>query len=99
MVMLFMDENARKQLLEKGEVVTFRQYAHGEGRDWATDRRRGKKICDIDVKLLGEVNKIADLSPYVDKSGFISLWDWVVAIRKFIGKGEFKGYLFHVKKI
>jgi hypothetical protein len=99
MVMLFMDEHARNQLLMKGEVVTFRRYAHKEGRDWATDKRRGKKICDVEVKLVGEVEKAEDLIPYVDKSGFKNLWDWVAAIRKFIGKGQFKGYLYHVKKI
>lgn len=97
--MLFMDENVRKQLLEHGEVVTFRKYLHNEGRDWATDKRRGKKLCDIEVKLIGEINNPSELIPYLEKSGFQHLWDWVAAIRKFIGKDKIQGYLYHVKRI
>ena len=98
MVMLFMNEHVRSQLLQHGEVVTFRRRRHREGGDWATDRRCGKKICSIEVEFLCEVNKVEDLAPYVEKSGFPHLWDWVAAIRKFIDEDKFRGYLYHVKK-
>jgi hypothetical protein len=97
--MIFADENARRQLLKEGEVVTFRQHAHSEGRDWATNRQRGKKICDIEVKLICRVDRFKDLIPYVEKSGFKHIWDWAEAIRKFIGDSEFKGYLYKVTKL
>jgi hypothetical protein len=99
MVMLFINEHARKQLLKKGEVVTFRRKQHKEGLDWATDKRGGNKICNIYITCLCKVEKIEDLIPYVSLSGFNSIKDWVSAIRNFIGKSELKGYLYYVKKI
>jgi hypothetical protein len=99
MVMLFMDEHARSRLLLRGEVVTFRRYRHKEGFDWATDRRRGRKLCNINVKFLCEVCGVESLKPYVEECGFQSLWEWVAAIRRFVGEGEVRGYLYRVEKV
>ena len=99
MVLLFMVKEAREQLLKEGRVFTFRKKPHKTGRDWATDRRGGKKIADINIRLEKEVKTCADLKPYVEYSGF-QLWsDW---IRVIISRSKSKlveGFLYEVTKI
>ena len=98
--MIFADEHARKQLLEKGFVYTFRRYPHKEGKDWATDKRGGRKICDIYVELWGKIDRALDLLPYLEHSGFGSIVEWVKAIRRLYPKmKEVKGYIYRVEKL
>ena len=98
--MIFADENARRQLLEKGVVYTFRVHRYAEGRDWATDRRRGKKICDINVEFIKKVDFKEELMPYAEESGFEHVWDWLSAIYKLNPKlKKIEGYLYKVTKL
>jgi hypothetical protein len=98
--MIFANEKARRQLLEKGVVYTFRVHRHTEGRDWATDRRRGKKICDINVEFIKKVDFKEELMPYVDESGFEHRWDWLSAIRRLNPKmKKIEAYLYKVTKL
>lgn len=87
MVMMFQVKEAREQLLNKGFVITFRAYKENQKleKDWATDKRCGKKICNIHISLLenclGEnLTEVSYLNPYVPYSGFNSLEDWIQAI-------------------
>jgi hypothetical protein len=81
MVISFSVGEARKQLLEKGEVYTFRFKRRKRiGKDWANSGRGTKKITDVFIEEIGEYNPTAELKPYVQKSGFKNLWDWQDAI-------------------
>jgi len=114
MVIIFSDPNARHQLLEKGLVYTFRKNLRKNSdyekprRDWATDRRGGKKICDVKITLLkgwsvfslvGFPN-FSPLIPYVEWSGFKTIDEWVDAIKRLNG-GNFPqfGWLYKVCKV
>jgi len=73
MPIIFMNEKARKQLLENGIAYTLRQHARKtKGKDWATDKRGGKKIADVYIKLERRAS-ICDLMPFIGQSGFNSL--------------------------
>lgn len=81
MVMIFQVQEAREQLLKKGRVFTFRaKNRHKLGRDWATDHRGGRKIANINVKLVAKVTCPEMLWPYAYASGFESLDAWVAKI-------------------
>jgi hypothetical protein len=88
-VTIFQVKEAREQLLNKGVVITFRAYNDRLklGNDWATDKRCGKKICNIYKSLIENcphenMIEVSDLNPYVPLSGFKSLEDWIDAIHK-----------------
>jgi hypothetical protein len=98
--MIFADENARRQLLEKGVVYTFRTHPHKVGRDWATDKRGGKKICDIKVELVEEIRIPQQLIKYCRDSGFKYTTDWWEAIHRLNPKlKKIEGYLYKVTKL
>lgn len=96
-VIIFQNENARKQLLEKGFVYTFRVKMHKTGKDWATDKRCGKKIADVIINGPMEINSAEDLIAYANASGFAKVSDWVDAIKQ--KYPAIKGYLFGVSRI
>jgi hypothetical protein len=100
MVMIFADENARRQLLEKGVVYTLRVRKHKEGRDWITDKRGGRKICDVKVEFVEGIRLSEQLIKYVGESGFEHIWDWCEAIRRLNPKmKKIEGYLYKVTKL
>jgi len=85
MVMIFQSEKARRFLLEKGFVFTFRAHRRKKvGRDWITARRGGRKIADVEVKEEGIFNP-SELKPYVRHSGFKSISEWIEEIRRLNG--------------
>jgi hypothetical protein len=51
---VFSDETAREQLLEHGEVVTFRASRRTTGSTWFRDTRTGPKKGDVFVGEIGE---------------------------------------------
>lgn len=89
MVMIFQSEKARKQLMEKGFVFTFRYIIISDdrklGKDWITDKRCGKKIADVIVSLASRPIFPIPMSliPYVFASGFDSVEEWVEEIKKY----------------
>jgi hypothetical protein len=84
--MIFGVKEARDQLLEHGVVYTFRTTVHFDGKDWATDRRGGKKIADIDVKIVATRAACAyHLDPYAGESGFKSAEEWWHKIQEMHG--------------
>jgi hypothetical protein len=99
MVMIFENPKARQQLLSKGIVYTFRKHEHVTGKDWATDRRCGKKICDINIELVKKITDADELLPYVSESGFKDFTEWLLTIQSLNPKmREIRGYLYKVTK-
>ena len=106
MVMIFQSPKALKFLLEEGEVYTFRVHARKSPKknDWITDKRGGKKISNVIIKLVARINRLSALSSYVTRSGFENLTDWLDEIKR-LNPNDFaaqtnmiSGYLYHVTK-
>lgn len=97
---VFSDDTARRQLVEHGEVVTFRTSDRTVGATWWRESRTGVKQGDVYVERLGAAcphGTGAALEPHVNLSGFDSLHAWQQAIRRLNG-GEMprSGYLYRV---
>ncbi|WP_135666659.1 hypothetical protein [Halorhabdus rudnickae] len=97
---VFADETARQQLLEEGEVVTFRARERSTGETWWRRSRTGPKEGDVIVEEIGECDPrdIEQLEPYGDKSGFQSAREWRHAINA-LNDGLEPGYLYRVRPI
>ena len=97
MVMIFAVDKARRQLLEKGRVFTFRDHIHKVGFDWATDKRGGKKICNISITLAANpIPTVEQLAPYTQYNGFETTEEWVDIIKGLHGNTRSAGYLYRV---
>jgi len=83
MVMIFANTQVREYLLEHGFVYTFRTYDKKTpngirpqiGSDWATDKRNGKKIADINVTPVTPIDVLnmgRVLTKYARQSGLHS---------------------------
>lgn len=81
MVMIFAHPQVRAYLLEHGCVYTFRKHhmktANGVrpqvGKDWATDRRTGRKLADVYITPVEQVDGLnmgQVLTRYARESGF-----------------------------
>lgn len=80
MVMIFSSDKARNQLLNKGIVYTIRHFRKSIGLDWMTNRRGGKKICNIRITLIdtGRYKELLAIAHfYVYESGFESVEEWI----------------------
>jgi len=107
--MVFASKEARTQLLTKGIVFTVRKKSKREGKDWANAHYRGKKIADINIKLVKVIQiksdliktqtLIGELEPYWDRSGFANVWAWVAQIIDFCDGIPNTLYLYEVTKI
>jgi hypothetical protein len=83
MVIQFSDLKARKHLLEKGYVYTFRTKQRKRvGKDWASSGRGKPKVADVDIKLVKVLEGVLwrPLKDYVEDSGFKAVAEWVTAI-------------------
>ena len=84
MVISFSVREAREQLLNLGEVYTFRwrrrSFFEKEKGDvestWANAKRGGKRIDYVDIEEVGEFSCDDSLLPYSNKSGFDKIWKW-----------------------
>jgi len=114
MVMIFAHPKVRAYLLEHGRVYTFRKLhpktlngiRRKMGKDWATDKRGGKKIADIEVTLIALVdveNMELILTKYVKESGFTGCGkieaetEWARAIGMFNPRGPPDGWIYKVE--
>jgi len=99
MVMIFRSKKALDYLLQTGSVVTFRtKKRYYPNKEWVTDRRGGKKIADVAIYYITEV-EISDrkrLEAYVYRTGFDSVDEWIAEIRKLHGDVKY-GHLYLVK--
>lgn len=78
---------ARAQLVDHGEVVTFRTSERTTGETWWRETRTGPKRGDVTVRRIGPATSVLDLMDYVELSGFESVEDWQDAIRDVHGEG------------
>ena len=102
MVIIFQNYKARKQLVHNGEVFTFRTKPHKLGKDWITDMRCGKKICDVEVVQCFKINNSDELKPFVNASGFETLTQWIDAIyllHKYKIHETIEGYVWFVTRV
>ena len=100
MVMIFQSKKPRKQLLEKGHVVSFRVNRRKHvGNDWATDKRGGKKICNTFIEEIDYIEKLDKLSPFREESGFDNLEEWTNEIRKLNKHHMVSGWLYKVTNL
>lgn len=99
MVMIFQSNKARGFLLRTGFVYTFRTKKRKEmGRDWINEKRGGKKIANVFILKIKEINDIDDLERYVPQTGFDSLKEWKDEITNMNGgKLPDSGYLYLVQ--
>ena len=76
---------ASNQLLENGVVYTFRWkrrsfFEKQKGsleKTWANEKRGGKRIADVEIEEVGEINPLpVHLKPYLKQSGFADAWKW-----------------------
>lgn len=96
---MFGNEIARQQLVEEGEVITYRATKRTTGDTWWRKTRTGKREGYVTVELLEECRKGAlEWLPdsVIEKSGFDSPAAWVEAIKEHNGHVPEKGYLFRV---
>ena len=115
MVMIFAQDNVREYLLEHGLVYTFRKYHKKTpngirpqiGKDWATDKRCGKKIADIYITPMEPIDALnmETLSKYAQESGFHlghgrvddAVIDWAKVINSFNPRNPTAGWIYKVK--
>lgn len=97
MVITFSVPEARNQLLNEGEVYTFRWNRRKHiGKDWANSGRGTKKIANVYIEEMFEAEPRLALSPYVEKSGFKNLWDWQCIITNMMKDAYGTGWLYRV---
>ena len=95
---IFSDTTARKQLLNEGEVVTFRKSPRTTGNTWWRESRLGPKQGDVIVEEIRDVDP-ADrtaLTEYQELSGFESVDGWQNAIARLNGSLPSQGWLYKV---
>jgi hypothetical protein len=85
MVIIFANEYAREYLLENGIVYSFRKGPVRKqlGKDWMTDKRTGKKIADVYIDAIEEIEPemlYEKLNRYYMQSGFYSTDEWITII-------------------
>lgn len=97
---IFADEIARKQLRERGKVVTFRKSSRTTGETWWRESRFGTKEGDVTVEEIGIINptEMTDLKPYLGLSGFDTVSEWQNAIASLNGNLPNRGRLYRVEE-
>lgn len=95
---IFSDGTARSQLLENGEVVTFRKASRTTGETWWRESRLGPKQGNVVVEEIGTVDptRSEELAEYRDLSGFETVEDWQQAIQNLNGSLPEEGVLYRV---
>ena len=98
MVISFSVEEARDQLMNNGTVYTFRwNMRKRTGKNWANEKRGGKKIADVFIDEPRLIETISDLDLYVGESGFKTRKEWLDVIMSMkLPKYGFLGYLYKV---
>jgi len=103
MVIIFQNRQVLEYLLEHGKVYTYRKGFERRkriGRDWATDRRCGKKIADVGIRvvssisrenILGALSQGDDDGSFYEQSGLSTVENWIQAIKD-LNRGEIPEY-------
>lgn len=95
---IFANHTARNQLVDEGEVVTFRSNPRTTGDTWWRESRLGPKEGDVRVTKIAEVDPMntETIAEYCELSGFGSVEDWQNAIQSINGTTPNSGYLYRV---
>jgi len=101
MVIIFASEKARKFLLTRGIVYTFRKNRRKKvEKDWFNDRRGRPKISNVFIEEIGcydPRNEISIFEFLLGYSGFNSLEEWYEEIKRLNGgKLPTQGWLYSV---
>jgi hypothetical protein len=97
---IFGHPDARRHLMEEGEVYTFRTSDRTTGETWARESRTAPKLADVTVtKVCGiPAPREDDLNrEWGRKSGFRTRERWWNAIEEVHGDGLAEGYVYHVQ--
>lgn len=94
------NDTAREQLVDEGEVVSFRQSDRTTGETWWRRSRTGEKCGDVLVEKIGQCDPsdLDQLEPYGPLSGFGSAREWQAAISAVHGDLA-DGFLYRVTQI
>ncbi|WP_254768278.1 hypothetical protein [Salinilacihabitans rarus] len=95
---IFANEIARSQLVNEGEVVSFRQGRRTTGETWWRKSRTSPKEGDVLVEEIGPVDPglpCSRFEAHADLSGFASADEWREAIYDLYGRYP-DGYLYRV---
>ncbi len=100
MVISFSVKEARDQLMNNCTVYTFRWNKRKQtGKDWANEKRGGKKIADVFIDEPGLIEAVSDLSLYVSQSGFKNVKDWLDVIMSMTKEDNMYGLLGYLYKV
>ncbi len=116
MVMIFANPKVRNYLLENGVVYSYRKHHKKTldgvrpqtGKDWATDRRKGRKIADINITSIEPVDALnmgRVLTRYARQSGFYkghgrvddAVSEWAKAINELNPNNSTAGWIYKVE--
>jgi len=92
----------REQLVEEGELVSFRKRDRTTGDTWWRESRTGLKRGDVHVEKIRAVcpkGRGAALAHYVNTSGFDSVEEWQAAIEELHGEIPETGFLYRVTEM
>ena len=100
MVISFSVKEARDQLLNKGEVYTFRwKKRKATGKNWANGGRGTKKIADVFIDEPRLIETVSDLDLYVSKSGFKERKEWFYVIMSMGLNYKIHGFIGYLYKV
>ena len=85
---IFADETARSQLVEEGEVVTFRADDRTTGDTWWRKSRTGEKQGNVHIAEIGSIHvpNLDEFRLYAELSGFASATAWRDAVYQLHGE-------------
>lgn len=95
---IFTNPTARRQLINEGQVVTFRSNLRTTGDTWWRESRLGPKEGNVKVTKIRDVDPTdtESLAKYSELSGFESVKQWQKAIRSINGTTPQSGHLYKV---
>lgn len=96
---IFGNQRARKQLLDNGEVYTFRTSDRTTGDTWARATRTGEKLVDVTVEQVASIDEPSPDSlrdEWAFRSGFGTPEQWWDATEEVHDSPE-TGYVYHVE--
>lgn len=100
MVISFSVKESSDQLMNKGVVYTFRWKKRKKtGKNWANEKRGGKKITDVFIDEPRLIETLSDLDLYVSKSGFKTRKEWFDVIMSMSIPDDMYGFIWYLYKV
>jgi len=93
-------DKAREHLETHGSVYSYRTRDRTTGQTWYRTSRTGEKVGDCEIELAARVYEWQDLMvalrPFVSRSGFAGVLEWMDAINSVHGETEGRGYIYRI---